>query len=215
MPTFEFTARPSPFKGLPHHPRIQLAWPTPNHHLFDRPAAFFARTGANPNYGRPGWTRDCGQRVHGGCDIASINFTPTGQTVAVLFTDCRTGNEYPSREPTFIPNDPVFCVFEGRVEDAVADAETSDFGIHVMIQHRWPKTGSRFFTLYAHLAYLAVQPGSLVERGQPLGAMGTTSRIADARNWMAIAPHLHFEVWDENQDRLDPEAFLTAHLTNP
>ena len=43
--------------------------------------------------------------------------------------------------------------------------------------------------------------------------MGTTSRVADARNWMAVAPHLHIEFWDAHKKAYDPEAFLRAHLT--
>ena len=204
--------QPSPFQRCPEHTRLELAWPTPNHTLFKQPTLFFAGTRANPNYGRPGWTRDCGRRVHRGCDIASVDFTPTGQTTTVMFTNCQTGEEYPSIEPTFVPKDPVFCLFEGHVMELISNAEESDFGIHAVIQHRWPGTGDTFFTLYAHLATYSVRKGELVETGRQIGVVGATSRITDARNWMAIAPHLHLEIWNANRDPFDPEHFLRMHL---
>jgi murein DD-endopeptidase MepM/ murein hydrolase activator NlpD len=42
--------------------------------------------------------------------------------------------------------------------------------------------------------------------------MGQTSRSADARNWMAIAPHLHFEVRDADGHAYDPVEFLKRFL---
>ena len=44
--------------------------------------------------------------------------------------------------------------------------------------------------------------------GDRLGRMGQTSRSADARNWMLVAPHLHFEVRDAAGKAYDPVEFL-------
>jgi hypothetical protein len=185
------------FVPLPAHESIQIAWPTPNHFLFDAPEKFFARTRLNPDYGKPGWTRDCGKRFHRGCDIAPISVTPTGKTTTVIFTDCATGKDFESVEPTVVPHDEVFPVLEGRIVELVADENLSDFGRHVVLEHRWPISGEKFFTIYAHLA-------------QVTGGwrMGQTSRSTDARNWMAIAPHLHFEVRDAVGHNYDPVTFL-------
>jgi hypothetical protein len=199
------------FVPVPRAKTIRAAWPTPNRLLFTEPARFFARTRANADYGRPGWTRDCGKRFHWGCDIAPVIVTPTGQTTVVTFTDCATGREYDSVEPTFVPHDEVFAVWDGTVHEIVNDATTSDFGKHIVIAHRWPVCGEVFYTLYAHLAEVMVT-GKDVKAGQVIGRMGQTSRIADARNWMAIAPHLHFEVRDARWRAYDPVAFLTAFL---
>ena len=185
------------FIPLPNE-QIQVTWPTPNHFLFDAPEKFFARTRVNPDYGRPGWTRDCGKRFHRGCDIAPVSVTPTGQTTTVIFTDCATGKDFESVEPTFVPHDEVFQVFEGKIVESVTDESLSDFGKHVVVEHRWPGSGEKFFTLYAHLA----GPWQ----------MGQTSRSADARNWMAIAPHLHFEVRDAAGNNYDPVEFLKKFL---
>jgi murein DD-endopeptidase MepM/ murein hydrolase activator NlpD len=197
------------FVPLPSDETIRVAWPTPNHFLFESREKFFARTRINPDYGKPGWTRDCGRRFHRGCDIAPVHVTATGQTTRVVFTDCATGNDFESDEPTLAPHDDVFAVLDGEIEERVEDACTSDFGKHVVLEHRWPGSGDRFFSLYAHLAEIVLPAGArFVNAGAPLGRMGQTSRSADARNWMAIAPHLHFEVRDARGFSHDPVEFL-------
>ena len=193
------------FVPLPADESMIITWPTPNRQLFDAPEKFFARTRVNPDFGKPGFTRDCGRRFHRGCDIAPVRVTPTGQTTRVIFTDCATGQDFESHEPTFIPHDEVFAVFPGQISEAVTDESASDFGRHLVLEHRWPVSGKKFFTLYAHLAALRTS--------HCLGVMGQTSRSADARNWMAIAPHLHFEVRDATGNAYNPVEFLTKFLT--
>lgn len=191
------------FVPLPEGEHIQIVWPTPNQFLFDAPEKFFARTRVNPDYGKPGWTRDCGKRFHRGCDIAPVHVTTTGKTT-VIFTDCATGKDFESVEPTFVPHDDVLRVYDGTIIEAVTDASVSDFGKHVVVEHRWPRSGEKFFTLYAHLAEVTGRPR--------VGTMGQTSRSADARNWMAIAPHLHFEVRNAAGNNYDPVEFLKRFL---
>ncbi len=200
------------FVPLPADGRIGVAWPTPNHNLFGMPNKFFARTAANPDYGRPGWTRDGGKQFHAGCDIAPVRVSPTGLTTRVKFTDPATGLEYDSEQPTFVPLDDVYCVHDGRVVEAVMEAERSNYGLSVLVEHRWPHSQRRFYTLYAHLAAIEVRLDSDCAAGDLIGRMGQTSRSADARNWMAVAPHLHFEVRNEVQKPYDPVEFLTSHL---
>ena len=194
----------SGFVQLPADERLVITWPTPNRQLFTAPEKFFARTRVNPDFGKPGWTRDCGRRFHRGCDIAPVNVTPTGQTTSVIFTDCATVKDFASDEPTFIPHDEVLAVFPGKIIEAVTDESASDFGRHVVIEHRWPVAGTKFFTLYGHLAEL--------KTGNCIGLMGQTSKNADARNWMAITPHLHFEVRDTAGNAYDPVEFLKRFL---
>jgi murein DD-endopeptidase MepM/ murein hydrolase activator NlpD len=180
------------FAALPSDETIHIDWPTPNHFLFDSPEKFFARTRVNSDYGKPGWTRDCGKRLHRGCDIAPIHVTATGKTMRVVFTDCAAGRDFESDEPEFVPHDDVFCVFAGVIAEVITDENVSDFGKHVVVEHIWPRNGAKFFTLYAHLAEVLAPHSSRVLPGGKIGRMGQTSRSADARNWMAIAPHLHF-----------------------
>ena len=138
-----------------------------------------------------------------------------------------------------MPQDEVFCVFDGRVAEVVEDENVSDFGRHIVIEHVWPHSGERFFTLYAHLAEIGndlmnfngrraetARPTNdtarrarrsrptriAVVRGQRIGKMGQTARSADARNWMAIAPHLHFEVRDAEGRAYEPVEFLKRYV---
>jgi murein DD-endopeptidase MepM/ murein hydrolase activator NlpD len=204
--------KPTAFTFLPAAESISIAWPTQNHHLFEAPEKFFARTRVNPDYGKPGFTRECGKRFHHGCDIAPLSVAATGQTTCVVFTDCATGRDLDSEEPTFIPHDDVFCVFPGHVAEIVDDENASDFGKHVVIEHRWPATGEKFYTLYGHLAEVVPQSSALIAQSSLLGRMGQTSRSADARNWMKIAPHLHFEVRDALGHSYNPVEFLQKFL---
>ena len=200
------------FAPLPSDETIRITWPTPNRSLFTTPNRYFARTRANPDYGKPGFTRDCGRRFHRGCDIAPITVTATGQSTLVIFSDCATGTDYESDEPTFVPHDDVFCVFAGRVVKVVTDETASDFGRHVVIEHHWPRCGEKFFTLYGHLAEIRVTNHQSLITGHLLGRMGQSSRSADARNWMPVAPHLHFEVRNAAGQPHNPEEFLRVFL---
>jgi len=187
-----------------------LAWPTGRRDLFTNPGAYLARTRANADYGKPGWTRDCGKRFHRGCDLAPVERVAAGGRVTVVFSDCATGAEYPSSEPAWEPRDTVFAVLDGVVAEVNAEPEGSDLGCFVVARH--PDAGG-IFTLYAHLGTVAVTPGEGVRAGAVLGPMGRTSRSADARNWMAVAPHLHFEVIARDGGAHDPLAFLRRGLS--
>ena len=201
------------FLTLPDDECLRITWPTANHSLFDAPEKFFARTRVNPDYGSPGWTRDCGKRLHRGCDIAPVQVTATGRTTRVVFTNCTTNTDFESEESTVVPHDEDFCVFDGSDAEVVTDDSVSDFGKHIVIEHAWPLSGTKFFTLYAHLSEVSTFPvSSRVLQGAMIGQMGQTSRNADARNWMAIAPHLHFEVRNVDGQSYDPVEFLKRYL---
>ena len=86
------------------------------------------------------------------------------RTTRVMFTDCATGREFASEEPTFVPQDDVCCVAVGTVEELVTDENASDFGRHVVVAHRWPRSGEWFVTLYGHLAEVAeVSVGAAID----------------------------------------------------
>ena len=54
-------------------------------------------------------------------------------------------------------------------------------------------------TRYAHLQYLYVRSGAVVQAGQLLGTVGQTGR--------ATGPHLHLELWEQGKAR-DPAPLL-------
>lgn len=73
---------------------------------------------------------------------------------------------------------PVVAAADGVVLSASLHAE---YGNMINIDH-----GDGLTSRYAHLSRMAVAPGSLVKRGEEIGAVGTTGR--------STGPHLHFEV---------------------
>jgi murein DD-endopeptidase MepM/ murein hydrolase activator NlpD len=82
---------------------------------------------------------------------------------------------------------PVRSIGEGQVDFA---GSMSGYGNVVEIDH-----GKGSSTLYAHLSRIDVRKGQRVERGQRIGAVGSTG-------W-ATGPHLHFE-FKENGVQRDP-----------
>jgi septal ring factor EnvC (AmiA/AmiB activator) len=87
--------------------------------------------------------------------------------------------------------DPVTAVHAGRV--AFADWY-SGYGLLVIVDH-----GSNYFTLYGHLAQVAVRVNDRVDGGQLIGKVGETGSLTGA--------NLYFEV-REGADALNPTAWL-------
>lgn len=59
-----------------------------------------------------------------------------------------------------------------------------------------------YYTLYAHLDKVYVGLNERVKKGQVIGLMGNTGNSYGA--------HLHFEVYDKNNKRLNPEPFIDS-----
>ena len=79
----------------------------------------------------------------------------------------------------------------------VAGWNTQGYGYRVVIDHN-----NDYLTLYAHLSNFYVKPGDVVEKGQVIGAVGSTGN--------STGPHLHFELRDFGRLR-DPIKFLPTH----
>ncbi len=126
------------FVSLPIDEPLVIAWPTPNRSLHGSFDKFFAKTRVNPDYGKPGFTRDCGQRFHRGCDIAPCYSTQSDVRTRVMFTDCTSGKDFESDEPSFTPYDEIFSVVAGIPVKIEADETKSDFGKHIILKHVWP-----------------------------------------------------------------------------
>lgn len=73
---------------------------------------------------------------------------------------------------------PVVASARGRIRSAGAQGE---YGLMIEIDH-----GHGMLTRYAHLASAQVRVGQTVERGQKIGAVGSSG--------LAVGPHLHYEV---------------------
>jgi hypothetical protein len=75
------------------------------------------------------------------------------------------------------------------------------YGNYVMLMH-----ANGYRTVYAHLAYgtIRVSLGQWVEKGQVIAYMDNTGH--------SFGGHLHFEVRNQNNERIDPEPYLNASL---
>jgi len=87
---------------------------------------------------------------------------------------------------------PVLAVGDGEV---IVAKRSGGAGNYVAIRH-----GRQYMTRYMHMKKLLVKPGDKVKRGERIGLTGNTGR--------STGPHLHFEVWINNQ-AVNP---LTAKL---
>ncbi|MDZ4403311.1 M23 family metallopeptidase [Prosthecobacter sp.] len=112
--------------------------------------------------------------------------------------------------------DPVYAAGAGRVVYAGIPHET--WGKMILIAHRLPEgdeLGPVVQTMYAHLESVRVRMGQIVQRGDPIGTVGTAKS--------APLAHLHFEVRigpyvnpgqgyaDTALNRVSPEQFIRAH----
>ena len=76
------------------------------------------------------------------------------------------------------------------------------YGNCVKIQHP-----NGYYTLYAHLKSVSVNEGQHVQKGQVIGYMGNTGNSYGA--------HLHFEVRNTKDIRINPTPYIDADLPTP
>jgi biotin carboxyl carrier protein len=87
---------------------------------------------------------------------------------------------------------PIYAFTDGVV---VESGPASGFGMWVVLQH---PDGTR--TVYGHINRTFVEVGDRVSAGEQIAEIGNRGR--------STGPHLHFEVWDEDGAKLDPQAWL-------
>ena len=84
------------------------------------------------------------------------------------------------------PLDPVTASADGRVVHVSAVAGNSNYGIYAVVEHTLQ--GAPYYSLYAHLASVAVRRGDAVRQGDTLGRMGCTGAGVNRER-----AHLHYE----------------------
>lgn len=89
---------------------------------------------------------------------------------------------------------PIAASAAGYVTTTVFDYGTENYGCYIIIDH-----GNGYQTLYAQCSDIYVAPGSYVEQGEIIGAIGSTGDSTGA--------HLHFEII-ENGEYVDPANYL-------
>lgn len=75
---------------------------------------------------------------------------------------------------------------------------TTGYGKYIVLRH--DMNGMTFYSLYGHLSRIDVQPGQRVNKGQQIGAMGSTGR--------STGPHLHFEIQNGSRQNVNPTTML-------
>lgn len=89
-------------------------------------------------------------------------------------------------------------VYASDVGTVIMTAYNPAYGNVTVIDHGM--SGGRYLaTVYAHQSGFFVEPGDVVTKGQPIGAVGSTG--------MSTGPHVHFEVRLDGVP-VDPAAFL-------
>jgi murein DD-endopeptidase MepM/ murein hydrolase activator NlpD len=91
------------------------------------------------------------------------------------------------RDPSGNPLDDVLASAAGRVVHVSKEAGASNYGRYIVVEHRIE--GCPIYTLYAHLASTAVEPGQMVRQGQALGRLGFSGAGIDRER-----AHVHFEI---------------------
>ena len=107
----------------------------------------------------------------------------------VVYTTLHEGIDIaPTRRDTAgNPLDAIHASADGLVVHTSREAGASNYGRYVVIEHQID--GSRFYTLYAHLSEITVQPGQRVSQGDKIARMGFTGAGIDRER-----AHLHFEI---------------------
>jgi murein DD-endopeptidase MepM/ murein hydrolase activator NlpD len=159
---------------------LLLDFPTANHELAERrPADFYQyvdRTFGGEKTqpwegGQFGFVRD--PRTIGGATVHTRHHE--GIDIKPL-----------RRDPSGNPLDPILAAAAGTVVYANRAPAGSNYGRYVVVEH--VADGARYYSLYAHLATIAVAEGERVAQGQTLGIMGYSGRGLDRTR-----AHLHFE----------------------
>ena len=89
---------------------------------------------------------------------------------------------------------------KGQKNNTKAKGHAS-YGNCVKIKH-----DNGYYTLYAHLEYTSVRKGQRVVKGQSIGYIGQTGK--------AFGKHLHFEVRNTKDVRINPIKYIDSDLPN-
>ncbi len=73
------------------------------------------------------------------------------------------------------------------------------YGFHVIIQHQFG-----YYTLYGHCSRILVKQGQIVQKGEVIAEVGSTGNVT--------GPHLHYEIWLDENRKTDPEEFMNSGI---
>ncbi|WP_291416520.1 M23 family metallopeptidase [Actinophytocola sp.] len=90
---------------------------------------------------------------------------------------------------------PIVAVADGTVIEA---GPASGFGLWVRIQH-----ADGTVSVYGHMESFSVYEGQDVQAGERIASMGSRG--------YSTGPHLHFEIWDADGMKVNPQPWLAEH----
>jgi murein DD-endopeptidase MepM/ murein hydrolase activator NlpD len=93
---------------------------------------------------------------------------------------------------------PILSAEDGVVVEA---GPASGFGLWVRVQH-----ADGTITVYGHVNEILAQTGQQVRAGDQIATMGNRGQ--------STGPHLHFEVWQNGSQKIDPLPWLAARGIN-
>jgi hypothetical protein len=94
------------------------------------------------------------------------------------------------------PLDPVLATADGEVVYVNTRTSASNYGIYVVIRHRFGRDD--VYTFSGHLASASVKTGETVKAGDPIGILGYTGRGINKHR-----AHLHYEITFRLQESYD------------
>src|SRR6266581_3486358 len=134
---------------------------------------------------------------------------PVETSAGVVYTRFHEGIDVKPlrRDPRDEPLDEVRAIADGKVAHTSLVPGYSNYGNYIVIEHRW--AGSNYYSLYAHLSSIAVQPGESVRRGQRIAVIGYTGvGLNQARAHLHLELNLmlshRFEAWHDAFFKNDP-----------
>lgn len=96
-------------------------------------------------------------------------------------------------------SDGEFVLVQTGMTNSPGSTGNASYGNFVKLRHE-----DGYYTLYAHLNTVYVNKGDKVTKGQQIGYMGQTGN--------AYGVHLHFEVRNQYDTRIDPTPFIDSDL---
>ena len=95
----------------------------------------------------------------------------------------------------------VIMAQSGRRNDPHSQGNET-YGNMLKIKHN----NGEYYSLYAHMSYISVGLKDKVKKGQVIGYMGNSGNANGA--------HLHFEIFDKNNKRVNPINYIEEDYTN-
>lgn len=107
----------------------------------------------------------------------------------------RWGTEHHGDDIANAIGTPIVSVTDGTVAEA---GPASGFGQWVRVQN-----DDGTIAVYGHVDQYLVKAGQKVQAGQQIATIGNRGE--------STGPHLHFEIWVNGKDKIDPQPWLASH----